>query len=581
MSTEGAPSVAPSGVGVLATLRDDAERLLEDSWELRERAVSRRELVAESVGAALFFVAAAGILVGGGGLAGLSLPLAATMALLYGALSRIRFAIGVGSATPLQLGLVPMLLLLPVHTVPLLAMGGIVAAGAAAYAVRRTQPERILFSAGDSWYTLGPAAVLLAAGARPEVMPAVGVLVLAFVAGLVVDLISGTLRETLATGVRPELQVRVVALAWVADVCLAPIGLLAASAAMDHLAAAALMVPCALLLVLLNRDRNARIEEAQQRLELVRRERTRLQSAVRRLGESFAARLDMEALLETVLVGSIEALDAEGGKLDLRLPTGARHVLGATTDDLEPAVAAAAAAVARSGQPEQMRRGEVWALAVPFAGEAVLPSSVSVVRRDREFGADEIDLLAELVQRAGGAAAEIMAHQQLRTEVATDPLTQLGNRRRLQADLDRCVDDAVDHPTLLMLFDMDGFKRYNDRFGHPAGDDLLSRLGGRLTTAVGDHGRAYRLGGDEFCVLLRIPDTGLDAAIDDVVRACQESGPDYAIDASCGAVLLPHEADDPGEAMRLADERMYAHKAGRRAATSQVAGRVRELMTSR
>ena len=53
----------------------------------------------------------------------------------------------------------------------------------------------------------------------------------------------------------------------------------------------------------------------------------------------------------------------------------------------------------------------------------------------------------------------------------------------------------------LALFDLDGFKAYNDAFGHPAGDALLERLGGNLTAALGRAGRAYRMGGDEFCVL--------------------------------------------------------------------------------
>ena len=53
-----------------------------------------------------------------------------------------------------------------------------------------------------------------------------------------------------------------------------------------------------------------------------------------------------------------------------------------------------------------------------------------------------------------------------------------------------------------MLFDLDGFKSYNDTFGHPAGDALLTRLGSKLAAAVAPHGSAYRLGGDEFCALL-------------------------------------------------------------------------------
>ena len=57
-------------------------------------------------------------------------------------------------------------------------------------------------------------------------------------------------------------------------------------------------------------------------------------------------------------------------------------------------------------------------------------------------------------------------------------------------------------PRLLLLFDLDGFKNYNDAYGHPAGDALLTRLGGRpAAAAVAGHGTAYRMGGDEFCVL--------------------------------------------------------------------------------
>ena len=51
------------------------------------------------------------------------------------------------------------------------------------------------------------------------------------------------------------------------------------------------------------------------------------------------------------------------------------------------------------------------------------------------------------------------------------------------------------------MFDLDGFKSYNDTHGHPAGDTLLARLGARLAAAFTESGSAYRLGGDEFCLL--------------------------------------------------------------------------------
>ena len=88
-------------------------------------------------------------------------------------------------------------------------------------------------------------------------------------------------------------------------------------------------------------------------------------------------------------------------------------------------------------------------------------------------------------------------------EAVTDALTGLGNRRQLARDfqvLEQTGDDDWPDRTLV-LFDLDGFKAYNDAFGHPAGDALLTRLATRLGQATAPH-PAYRVGGDEFCVLI-------------------------------------------------------------------------------
>ncbi len=92
-----------------------------------------------------------------------------------------------------------------------------------------------------------------------------------------------------------------------------------------------------------------------------------------------------------------------------------------------------------------------------------------------------------------------------RHEALTDPLTGLGNRRQLLLALDDALQAAsTRQPWTLMLFDLNGFKLYNDAFGHPSGDALLVRLGSKLASAVAPEGRAFRLGGDEFCVLARL-----------------------------------------------------------------------------
>jgi predicted signal transduction protein with EAL and GGDEF domain len=91
-----------------------------------------------------------------------------------------------------------------------------------------------------------------------------------------------------------------------------------------------------------------------------------------------------------------------------------------------------------------------------------------------------------------------------RQEASTDALTGLGNRRALTEDLGAAVSSAETDPELLLaMFDLNGFKQYNDTFGHGAGDVLLARLGERLATVVKPSGSAYRMGGDEFCLLAR------------------------------------------------------------------------------
>ena len=95
-----------------------------------------------------------------------------------------------------------------------------------------------------------------------------------------------------------------------------------------------------------------------------------------------------------------------------------------------------------------------------------------------------------------------------------------------------------------MLFDLDGFKRYNDTYGHPAGDVLLARLGANLGRAMKPYGGAYRVGGDEFCVLVMTGASSAKTIIALAAAALSEQGEGFAIKASHGAVILPHEARD-------------------------------------
>jgi two-component system, cell cycle response regulator len=150
-------------------------------------------------------------------------------------------------------------------------------------------------------------------------------------------------------------------------------------------------------------------------------------------------------------------------------------------------------------------------------------------------------------------------------EARTDPLTGLRNRRSLMDDLTEELGAATEaSPRALVLFDLDGFKEYNDAFGHPAGDGLLTRLGLRLADAVRGHGRAYRLGGDEFCVLLEPGAAGVEPLALACVAALTEHGEGFEVTTSHGSVMAPEEVRTATEALQLADRRMYARKGGRR-----------------
>jgi two-component system cell cycle response regulator len=158
-------------------------------------------------------------------------------------------------------------------------------------------------------------------------------------------------------------------------------------------------------------------------------------------------------------------------------------------------------------------------------------------------------------------------NKRLFEQVRTDELTGLGNRGRLQVDLPiRFAHASEESPAMLLLFDLNGFKHYNDTFGHAAGDELLTRIGSALVDALGDEGMAYRIGGDEFCVLLTCPPERFDEMTREAAKAMTAFGPGFEVSSSWGAVRVPEEEDEPSGALRLADARMYAQKESRRLA---------------
>jgi diguanylate cyclase (GGDEF)-like protein/putative nucleotidyltransferase with HDIG domain len=151
-----------------------------------------------------------------------------------------------------------------------------------------------------------------------------------------------------------------------------------------------------------------------------------------------------------------------------------------------------------------------------------------------------------------------------RREAMTDALTGLPNRRRLTLDLEARITRRGGTTCGLALYDLNGFKDYNDTYGHAAGDALLITLSEKLQAAVDGRGVAYRMGGDEFCVLVECANEEPAAVASRAAFALDLGTQGFEVNAAHGLVLLPSEADNASDALRLADMRMYEDKERRR-----------------
>lgn len=240
-------------------------------------------------------------------------------------------------------------------------------------------------------------------------------------------------------------------------------------------------------------------------------------------------------------------------------------------------------------QPERPRahaRPEGWPLLVPTVAFGLVGLGIQVW--DHFYPVNTIALalsaaaLFAVIARMAMSFAQNMAiARESRAEARTDALTGLGNRRRLFDDLEELFQDPA-QKHVLVLFDLNGFKFYNDTFGHVAGDLLLTRLGESLRMYVTGRGRAYRMGGDEFCIVVRNDGPETELVVAGAARALSERGEGFAITAASGWITLPDEAGEADEALRVADQRMYERKQHSRvSAGEQSSGVLLRALTER
>jgi HD-GYP domain-containing protein (c-di-GMP phosphodiesterase class II) len=237
-----------------------APELVEQSRARQSRSLDSRERISRWLSAVGFVAVAFAMAVAVPPQRPLSLVLAAASVLVYALAYRVEFEVGSGSAVAAQLALVPMLLLLPVPLVPLMVAFGAVVARVPRVISGDIHAERLTAPLASSWYVLGPAVVLMAAGEPSVELRNAPWFVAALATQFAGDFATTTVREWWALGVSPRRLVQPMAWVFLVDLALAPIGLAIAFTAASAEVALLLVLPLLGLIAIFAREREVRID---------------------------------------------------------------------------------------------------------------------------------------------------------------------------------------------------------------------------------------------------------------------------------------------------------------------------------
>ena len=188
-------------------------------------------------------------------------------------------------------------------------------------------------------------------------------------------------------------------------------------------------------------------------------------------------------------------------------------------------------------------------------------------------GHEHLQALRIFANQAASALTLATQFEQMRYLADHDPLTQLPNRRAFMRELERGVAEALEThaPLALVVLDLDGLKELNDRHGHAAGDDCLVRIGRLLRTELRPHDRAFRIGGDEFAVLLPATNArGAEEVTARLIEWLERSSRSSVLrpQASFGVAATVDGLETQESLLRAADEAMYRSKNRRKLSRS-------------
>jgi putative nucleotidyltransferase with HDIG domain len=238
------------------------QRLIESGMTRRPERMLAREQIADGAFALAFLVAAVALAFLAPATRHLDPLLAAALVGAYALVGRAEFPAGAGYAVPTQIVFVPMLLLLPTPSVPLLVALALVLTTAVDASRGNVSRDRIVLSVADASFALAPALVLIAGDAQTPDWSHWPVYLAAFAAQLAFDAAVTVARVWTCLGVRPRTVLAELLMTQRVDALLAPVGLLAAFAAADEPYAVLLVLPLVRLFTIFAGERAARVTQA-------------------------------------------------------------------------------------------------------------------------------------------------------------------------------------------------------------------------------------------------------------------------------------------------------------------------------
>jgi diguanylate cyclase (GGDEF)-like protein/excisionase family DNA binding protein len=211
-------------------------------------------------------------------------------------------------------------------------------------------------------------------------------------------------------------------------------------------------------------------------------------------------------------------------------------------------------------EPESM-------VVVPLMGEGEVLGTLNIGRMgadEAHYSQNEFELTKLFAAQAAIALRNAEAHDEIKVQAERDALTGLRNHGSFQRELAGYLSAGASRQVAVLMMDLDRFKGYNDRNGHPAGDELLAAVSRAIESCIRQGDRAYRYGGDEFAVIL--PDCTRQPAEEVArrIRASIEAIPDDSggphVTISIGVACHPEDATEKDTLVETADQALFLAK---------------------